>query len=145
VYLNAEAEPWMAVNPATLGTPAAHLIAVWQQDRWSDAGARGIVGSSSLDGGRTWAQDLVPFTGCSPNGPSYALASDPWVSIGPDGVAYAAALVWDSPSAPSGIAAVVSLDQGKTWRRFHLVSQDDRTNQDDKETITADPRHPGTA
>src|SRR2546421_12931662 len=33
-YVNAEVEPYVAVNPATAG----NVIGVWQQDRWSDGG-----------------------------------------------------------------------------------------------------------
>jgi hypothetical protein len=35
--LNSEVEPWMDANP----TDPDNLIAVWQQDRWSNGGARG--------------------------------------------------------------------------------------------------------
>src|SRR4030088_2732486 len=38
-YLNAEVEPWVAVNPRT----PANIIGVWQQDRWQFGGARGLV------------------------------------------------------------------------------------------------------
>lgn len=145
VYGNAEVEPWIAVSPASSRPQTVNLIAVWQQDRWSDAGARGIVASTSADDGRSWKRTLLPFTSCSPGGPSYNQASDPWVSVGPDGLTYATALVWNSQTAPGGIGTIVSSDGGKTWERFHLVSQDDRYESDDKETITADPTRPGTA
>src|SRR5215217_6808430 len=45
-YLNAEVEPWVAVNPAN----PANIIGVYQQDRWSDGGARGLVASVTHDG-----------------------------------------------------------------------------------------------
>ena len=50
LYPNSEVEPFVAVNPAN----AANLIGVWQQDRWSNGGAKGLLGASSFDGGRTW-------------------------------------------------------------------------------------------
>ena len=37
-YLNSEVEPWLDVNP----TNVANLVGVWQQDRWSNGGARGL-------------------------------------------------------------------------------------------------------
>src|SRR5262245_8387120 len=39
VYLNSEVEPQIAVDPTNLN----HVVAVWQQDRWSNGGARGVV------------------------------------------------------------------------------------------------------
>ena len=39
LYANAEVEPFVAVNPAN----AANLIGVWQQDRWSNGGAKGLL------------------------------------------------------------------------------------------------------
>src|SRR4029450_10726167 len=35
-FLNSEVEPWVEVNP----TDPNNVIAVWQQDRWSNGGAR---------------------------------------------------------------------------------------------------------
>src|SRR5437867_6925538 len=49
LYANAEVEPYVAVNPAN----AANLVGVWQQDRWADGGAKGLLAASSFDGGRT--------------------------------------------------------------------------------------------
>lgn len=45
-YVNAEVEPYVAVNPATAG----NLIGVWQQDRWSDGGAGSLSHSLTLGG-----------------------------------------------------------------------------------------------
>ncbi|MGZ6125218.1 MAG: hypothetical protein ACXWLR_09685, partial [Myxococcales bacterium] len=36
---DAEVEPGIAVDPAD----ARHLIGIWQQDRWSNGGANGLV------------------------------------------------------------------------------------------------------
>ena len=49
-YPNAEVEPFVAVNP----TDPSNVIGVYQQDRWIDGQARGIVASVSHDGGRSW-------------------------------------------------------------------------------------------
>ncbi len=48
IYVNAEVEPYVAVNP----TNAQNLIGVWQQDRWSDGGAHGLASSHPLIDGR---------------------------------------------------------------------------------------------
>src|SRR5579859_5768065 len=45
-FVNAEVEPWVDVNP----TNSNNLIGVWQQDRWSNGGAHGLVAGSSFDG-----------------------------------------------------------------------------------------------
>jgi len=39
-YVNAEVEPYVAVNPTTVGTSKVNVIGVWQQDRWSNGGAQ---------------------------------------------------------------------------------------------------------
>jgi hypothetical protein len=38
-YPNSEVEPWVAVSP----TNSNDVAAFWQQDRWSDGGAHGLV------------------------------------------------------------------------------------------------------
>ena len=46
-YRNAEVEPWVSSNPAR----PRNLVAVWQQDRWSNGGAY-ITGTTiAVDGG----------------------------------------------------------------------------------------------
>src|SRR5436190_1085794 len=45
VYPNAEVEPRVAVNP----TDPGNIVGVYQQDRWSDGGARGLVTAVSHD------------------------------------------------------------------------------------------------
>src|SRR5213593_2880737 len=47
VYDNTEVEPFVAVNP----TNHANIIGVYQQDRWTDGGSKGLVASRSFDGG----------------------------------------------------------------------------------------------
>src|SRR5919201_3432306 len=84
-YPNAEVEPWMDDNPLN----ARNLIAVWQQDRWSDGGAHGLVTGVSEDAGRTWTRRTPPtFSRCAggtaANGGDYARASAPWVSFAPN-------------------------------------------------------------
>lgn len=49
-YLNSEVEPQIAVDP----TDPSHLVGAWQQDRWSNGGAHGLVAGYSTDGGASW-------------------------------------------------------------------------------------------
>src|SRR5438876_8108444 len=81
-YVNAEVEPYVAVNPAN----TSNIIGVWQQDRWSNGGAHGLVAGVSMNGGSTWTKVPLPFSQCA-GGLDYQRASDPWVSFGPDGTA----------------------------------------------------------
>jgi hypothetical protein len=78
LYVNAEVEPYLAVNPAN----ANHMIGVWQQDRWSDGSARGMIAAVSRDGGLSWSRQALPVSRCGggtvANGGDYARATDPW-------------------------------------------------------------------
>ena len=59
---NAEVEPSVAVDP----TSPLHLIGVFQQDRWSNGGARGLTTAVSADGGSTWTEPPGPhFSTCA--------------------------------------------------------------------------------
>src|SRR6266702_5146808 len=88
LYPNAEEEPWLDVNP----TNANNMIAVWQQDRWSNGGAHGLAAGVTHDGGLTWTTGFAHFSECAggttANGGDYQRASDPWVSFAPNGYAY---------------------------------------------------------
>src|ERR1700694_3403353 len=94
-YLNAEVEPWLAINPRN----ASNLIGVWQQDRWSAGGARGLVTGVSHDAGETWSRTFPHFSRCAggtaANNGNYERASDPWVTFSPNGVAYQISLSFD--------------------------------------------------
>src|ERR1044071_1155993 len=61
LYVNAEEEPWVDANP----TNPNNLIAVWQQDRWSDGGAHGLLTVVSHDGGATWSSTFPHFSVCA--------------------------------------------------------------------------------
>ena len=89
IFLNSEVEPSVAVDP----TDPMHLIGAWQQDRWSNGAANGIVSAVTFDGGHTWSVKVAPFTRCS--GGAYQRATDPWVSIAPDGTAYQITYAFD--------------------------------------------------
>ncbi len=47
-FLNSAVEPWVVVNP----TDHDNIVGFWQQDRWSNSGARGNVLGVSFDGAR---------------------------------------------------------------------------------------------
>ncbi len=148
-YPDTEIEPWIDANPAD----PRNLIAVWQQDRWSNGGARGNAAGFSRDGGQTW-RTVVPPGVSRCNGGEYLRASDPWVSFSPNRAAYFMSLVFDpdppppvagGPS-PFGRNAMVvnrSTDGGRTWSA-PIVLRRDPTGQalNDKNSITADPTDP---
>lgn len=142
-YLNSEVEPYLAINPAN----PTNFIGVWQQDRWSDGGARGLVASASFDGGKTWQQTPLPFSACA-DGLGYERASDPWVSIGPDGTAYAISISFNRSNNSNAVGAAVSRDGGQTWQNLSVIIADNEpTSQffNDKESVTANPVTPGVA
>lgn len=148
-YAGGEVEPYVTVDPRD----ALHLIGTWQQDRWSDGGARGLRTGYSFDGGLTWELTQAAFTRCTggnaANGGDYARASDPWVSIGPDGIAYQIAIAFNGATfAPGSVSAVLasrSLDGGRTWSAPATLILDVTAPFNDKEAITADPLTPGHA
>jgi len=149
LYANTEVEPFVAVNPAN----AANLIGAWQQDRWSNGGAKGNLAASSFDGGRTWTTSMAAFSRCTGgnpgNGGDFERATDPWVAIGPDGVAYQIAAAFNGATFAAGSANAVlvsrSLDGGVSWASPVSVIRDGADNFNDKESITADPTTAGYA
>jgi hypothetical protein len=166
-FENAEVEPNVAVNPATVGTAHVNVIGAWQQDRWSNGGSHGLVAGFSNNGGQTWNEVTLPFSACAPNAildpftqTPYSRGSDPWVSIGPDGTAYAVGLEATQTNLgvsagnnDTAVATVTSSDGGKTWGNPNIIKADRGTSPvfeitqffNDKESITADPLHAGTA
>jgi hypothetical protein len=148
-YVNAEVEPFVAVNP----TNPSNLIGVFQQDRWSNGGSRGNATAVSMDGGTTWTESLAPrFSTCAggtaANGGNYDRASDPWVSIGPDGRAYQVSLSANASQTISAILASTSIDGGLTWTDPATIQRDNSPDHfvfNDKESVTADPNIAGTA
>ncbi|PHP87201.1 hypothetical protein CFB52_022340 [Burkholderia sp. AU18528] len=143
-YVNAEVEPWLAVNPANPN----NMIGVWQQDRWSNGGAHGLVAGYTFDAGATWARTPQPFSACAPGGLKYERASDPWVSFGPDGTAYSVSISFNQSNNGNAVGASVSTDGGQTWSSpAVLIANDEPTTQffNDKESVTANPVKAGTA
>jgi hypothetical protein len=178
-YLNSEVEPQVAVDP----TNPAHLVGAWQQDRWSNGGAHGLVAAYSNDGGASWHVSPQPFSACyhASGFPgaylNYQRASDPWVSIGPGAPAgspasstvYSVSLSFDQTPFPgdpnalhNAVGAATSYDGGATWTNVQTIIDDPclmgtppgpgyQCNNaksylfNDKESVTADPVHPGIA
>jgi len=142
-FVNAEVEPWVAENPAN----SSNIIGVWQQDRWSNGGAHGLVAGFSFDGGATWGETTLPFNACA-NGLGYERASDPWVSVGPDGTAYTVSISFNDTNNNNAVAAAVSRNGGQTWGNLSVIIADNAPNFqffNDKESVTADPAKAGVA
>jgi hypothetical protein len=145
VFANAEVEPFIASNPVSPN----NLIAVWQQDRWSDGSSQGLATGYSFDGGLTWTNTTVPFSICSGgnagNGGDYTRATDPWVTFSPNGTAYQMALTTSGRSfAAGGKNAMLvsrSSDGGRTWGSISTLILDGADAFNDKNAITADSRN----
>ena len=143
-FLNAEVEPWVEANP----TNPNNLVAVWQQDRWSNGGARGLLTAVTHDGGVSWSTTFPHFSVCAggtaANGGNYERSSDPWVTFSPDGVAYQISLSVNFVNDPAtAILVSRSTDGGNTWSEPITVVRDPSNVApflfNDKESITADP------
>jgi len=142
-FVDSEVEPWLDVNPAN----PSNIVAVWQQDRWSDGGSRGNVAGVSLDGGSSWNIVTIPkLTDCS--GGPWERASDPWVSFGPDGTLYQMTLAFQTDPPGDRIggfganAMLVSKSEngGLDWSApVTLIEDDDPRVLNDKNSLTADP------
>lgn len=160
-YPDAEVEPSVTAVPNS-----SVLVGAWQQDRWSNGGARGLVAGFSTTGGKKWSQTPLPFSGCVAGavndpftGAPYDRASDPWVSAGPDGTVYAVSLsaTETDGSIPgnndTAVIAATSTDNGSSWHNAQIIKADQGTSPvfeftqffNDKESVTANPTTPGTA
>jgi hypothetical protein len=140
-YPNAEVEPYIATDPTREG----NQVAVWQQDRWSNGGANGLLARRSTDGGRTWKNTVnPPFTHCAGgnarNGGDFERASDPWVTFAPNGDAYFVSLAFNDSNPVNDVQVSKSRDGGSQWGPIRTVIHDtDPRFFNDKESITADP------
>ncbi len=147
-YPDSEVEPWIDVNPLD----PDNLIGIYQQDRWTNGGSRGLVASVSFDGGSSFDQVVIPHVtlcsgGTAANRGNYDRASDPWVSYGPSGIAYQLSLSFNDANPPfdardfdHALLASRSTDGGLTWSDPVVVIRDlAPTVFNDKQSITADP------
>jgi hypothetical protein len=141
-FPDSEVEPYVDVNP----TDTDNVVGGYQQDRYSNGGAKGNVASVSFDGGATWTQVAIPaHNRCTGPTARFERATDPWVSFGPDGVAHFMTLSIDPdpPTGGFGDNAMVynrSTNGGLTWESPILLKEDtDPRFLNDKNAITADP------
>jgi hypothetical protein len=144
-YPGTEVEPWFEVNPQD----PMDLVGFWQQDRWSDGGAHGLVAGVSHDGGTTWAKTWPAFSNCA-GGANYERSSDPWLSWSPSpanglGTLHAISISFDDSTAHNAVLTSRSLDGGDTWSPPITIREDNSRSGpnanlfNDKESITADP------
>ena len=143
VFVNAEVEPMVARAP----NDAQLLVAAWQQDRWSDGGARALMSAVSRDGGRTWTRHLQPMSRCggasAGSSADFDRATDPWVDIGLDGTLHLMGLGFSSASGQAGSANAMlasrSTNGGRSWSEPAVLQRDGAAGFNDKNTLTADP------
>jgi hypothetical protein len=142
LYENAEVEPSLAVDPHD----PTHLLAAWQQDRWSDGGAHSLVTAASFDTGRTWSTAMPQVAHCaggsSANGADYERATDPWVAFATDGTAYLLSLSFTGATLASGSSSAMlvlrSSDGGLSWGAPVTLISDGSAAFNDKGAISAD-------
>ena len=144
VFPGSEVEPWLEVNPVNPG----NVVAFYQQDRYSNGGAKGVVAAVSVNGGTSWTQVPVPaLYRCAPGGGPFERATDPWISFSPNGVLHGMTLSIDPdpPTGGFGDNAMIynrSTNGGLTWQAPIVLRQDTDPNYlNDKNSMTADPNH----
>jgi hypothetical protein len=150
-FEDTEVEPLVAVNPIN----PDNVIGVFQEDRWSDGGAHGLLASVSFNGGTSYVNDWPEFSACSDKPETEFFehlprATDPWVSFDAGGRAYQVGLPITDGSlvGESAITTSYSDDGGLTWSDpVDVTRQNDPAGAIflDKQSITADPYHPGHA
>jgi FG-GAP-like repeat len=143
VWLNSGVEPEFAVDPAN----PRHIVGIWQQDRWSNGGSRGIMTAVTFDGGNSW--QTTPLPGASVNsGGITRRASNPWVTIATNGTVYASCLTLNDPALgpPHAVVVSVSTNGGISWSGARaIVTNTSPLLFNDKDAITADPTNPNFA
>ena len=144
---NSEVEAWVAVNPLYPN----HIVTSWQQDRWSNGGARSNVAAVSFDGGQHWLEVPLPhLTPCS-GAREFLRASDPWSSFDPDGDIYHISLLagrslielleGQSDTGRSSIVVQKSVDGGLNWSEPTTLVDETFVGLHDKPSLTADPHN----
>jgi hypothetical protein len=141
VYPDSEVEPFIDVSTVDRnGDGDLDRVGVYQQDRWDNGAARGVVASVWFEG--EWVQRLLPGTSACTGG-THLRATDPWVTITPSGTIFVQSLA-TSAGNDSAILVNRSLDGGLTWEdAVAVIDEDDPFNFNDKNSITADPTRDG--
>jgi hypothetical protein len=142
LYENAEVEPRVAVDPRDPN----HIVGVFQQDRWSNGGAHGLVASTSFNGGASWTRSFAHFSICAggnvANGGDFQRASDPWVTFAPNGDVHQIGLSFNDTNADNAILVSKSTNGGTAWSEPITLQRENTGSGSlfvDKESITADP------
>jgi hypothetical protein len=149
---NTEVEPQVAVNP----TNPLNVIGVFQEDRWTDGGAHGLLAAVSFNAGTSYINNWAEFSHCSdlpatPEHEDLPRATDPWVSFDAAGRAYQIGLpiIDGSLTGESAVTASYSTDGGLHWSFPVDITRDTPATDpgvfNDKQSITADPLHAGRA
>jgi hypothetical protein len=145
-YPNSEVEPWLAVSP----TNPNDVAGFWQQDRWSDGGAHGLVAAVSHNGGTTFAYTWPHFSVCAggtaANRGNFGRSSDPWVSWAPNGDLWSISISVDRTTTRNAVLASRMRHGTGTWSEPFVLRFDTSragiplgNNFNDKESLTADP------
>ena len=145
-YDDAEVEPWLAIRPNN----AMDVAGMWQQDRWSDGGAHGLVAAVSHDGGRTIALSVPHFSICAggtpANGGDFGRSSDPWASWAPNGDLWSISLSFDRTTTRNAVLVSRMRHGESSWSEPTTLKFDTSragiplgNNFNDKESLTADP------
>jgi hypothetical protein len=152
-YPDAEVEPYVAADPSN----PSHLVASFQQDRWNDGGANGLINVVSQDGGLTWtlAASQPAFSiceGATPGSAGYLNRStDPWTSFSSDGkIVYSISDSFNANGPGFGGASSIiisrSTDGGVNWQApVTAIYTASTTALNDKESVTADSLDPNAA
>ena len=136
-----------------------NIVAVWQQDRWSNGGSRGNVVGTSFNGGSTWTivtatKSSLCTAGSIANGGDLPRATDPWLSFAPNGDVYLSSLALkteiisqkgDDRGVANTVLVAKSVDGGLTWSDPATLIRGDCQIVNDKQSITADPNGGGRA
>lgn len=131
-----QAEPYLAADPENRN----HLLAGWQESRFSDGGSRGLGYAVSTNRGTRWQSDVMPFLTLANRGP-WQRASDPWVAISADDRAYFASLLFNQTDSDNAIGVSVSTDGGATWGAPVEINRN-RRDFNDKQAIVVDNAPP---
>jgi hypothetical protein len=148
--LGTEVEPYVAVNPQN----PRNLVSVYQQDRFVNDGANGVLASVSANGGKTW--QVPPLTqqptfsacagGTAANGGDFEKTTDPWIDFSPTGRAYFASVSYNDSDWDTAEFVATSENGGRTWSRPATIVRENIPGViDDRGAVTADRTLPANA